>query len=152
MQGRVMFVAGAIFALATACSSSDGGGAPVPGVDTQGLSADSFRCVDSTPVDKSSLSRALHHDCCCAPTPHHIAGQPDNIAVVDCSKASAACVNAVLATNGYTAPPWSATIVSYSPCMSLAVSYDPCGGICRQSGGGGGGGGNDGDDDGHCGN
>jgi hypothetical protein len=150
MNGRLMIVAGALFALGLACSSSDGGGAPVPGVDTQGLSADNFRCVDSTPADKSELSRALHKSCCCESKPHHIDGDPANIFVVDCSKADTACVNAVLDTNGFRNPPWSANIKSYPPCISQAVSYDPCGGICRNGGVGGGSGG--GDEDGHCGN
>jgi hypothetical protein len=161
MSGRHYVIAGALAAFAafvTACSSDGGSSAPVPGVTEQGLSSQSYRCVDSTPAKKSELSRALHRQCCCAAKPHHIAGQPDNIFVEDCSHADAECVNDVLDTNGYRNPPWSATIVSYSPCMPLAVSYDPCGGICRNNPGGGGGGSGgapgddgDGDDDGHCG-
>jgi hypothetical protein len=153
MKGRLIFGASALIALACACSSSnDGGGAPVPGVTSEGLGGESFRCVDSKPVKKTDLSRALHRECCCDPTPHHLKGQPADIAVSDCSGADPQCVNDVLATNGFLLPPWSATIVSYPPCMSLAVSYDPCGGICRQSGPQDGGAGEgDGDGDGHCG-
>jgi hypothetical protein len=153
-SSRLIFAAAGAL-IAAACSSGADSGGPVPGVASEGLSAQSFRCVDSSPAKKSDLSRALHRQCCCAAGPHHIDGQPDNIFNVDCSHASAECVNDVLDTNGYRQPPWSATITSYSPCIKLAVKYDPCGGICRQNpptdGGAGGGDDGDGDDDdGHC--
>jgi hypothetical protein len=78
MQGRLI-IGSAFFtfaALVVACSSNDGGSAPVPGVASEGLSTDSFSCVRSEPVKRSDLSKALHRECCCAPRPHHLHGYP----------------------------------------------------------------------------
>jgi hypothetical protein len=123
--------------LAAGCGSQGNEGGPVPDVLDQNLQTDDLACIkthpNSQPADSTALSDALDAHCGCA-EPTHIAGLPDKWEVVDCSTSTPACVNAVLDTNGFRNPPWSAVVTHIGTCAPLAVIFDPCGGVCRSGG------------------
>jgi hypothetical protein len=124
---------------AVGCGSSpESSGGAVPEIANAPIAASDFSCVQTRAADSTGVSEALAAGCGCASSPVHIAGCAERWSFVDCSNATAACVNAVLDEGGYRSSPTRANTISVGSCSSLAVVYDPCN-ICRQNGPGNGG-------------